>query len=111
MCHALFILRWFCSGRILTSMNTLLDLLDFIVLVLIVIHLLRRVSTGLANVPGAPILIVCVALAAAFLATVSFTVYIGLVDVASPLMRIVWLAFVVGMAVIVGVSWTSKAAA
>ena len=89
-------------------MNTLLNLLDFIVLVLIVIHLLRRVSAGLANAPGAPILIICVGLVAAFFATVSFTVYMGLVDAADSLMRAVLLAFVVGMAVLVGVSWTSK---
>jgi hypothetical protein len=89
-------------------MNTLLNLLDFIVLVLIVIHLLRRVSAGLANAPGAPILIICVALVAAFFATVSLTVYMGLVDAADSLMRVVLLAFVVGMAVLVGVSWTSK---
>jgi hypothetical protein len=89
-------------------MNTLLNLLDFIVLVLIVIHLLRRVSAGLANTPGAPILTICVAVAAAFFATVSLTVYMGLVDAADSLMRVVLLAFVVGMAVLVGVSWTSK---
>lgn len=89
-------------------MNTLLNLLDFIVLVLIVIHLLRRVSAGLANAPGAPILIICVALVAAFFATVSLTVYMGLVDAADSLMRVVLLAFVVGMAVLVGVSSTSK---
>jgi hypothetical protein len=89
-------------------MNTLLNLLDFIVLVLIMIHLLRGVSAGLANAPGAPILIICVALAAAFFATVSFTVYMELVDAADSLMRVVLLAFVVGMAVLVGVSWTSK---
>jgi hypothetical protein len=92
-------------------MNILLNLLDFIVLVLIVIHLLRRVSAGLANAPGAPILIICVALVAAIFATVSFTVYMGLVDAADSLMRVVLLAFVVGMAVLVGVSWTSKPAA
>jgi hypothetical protein len=89
-------------------MNTLLNLLDFIVLVLIFIHLLRRVSAGLANAPGAPILVICVALVAAFFATVSLTVYMGLVDAADSLMRVVLLAFVVGMAVLVGVSWTSK---
>ena len=92
-------------------MNTLLNLLDFIVLVLIVIHVVRRVSAGLANAPGAPILIICVALAAAFFATVSFTVYMGLVDAADSLMRVVLLAFVAGMAVLVGVSWISKPAA
>ena len=92
-------------------MNTLLDLLDFIVLVLIVIHLLRRVSAGLGNVPGAPILVICVALVAAFFATVSFTVYMGLVDAASSLMRLVLFAFVVALAAIVGISWTSKQAA
>src|SRR4029077_9394638 len=70
-------------------MNILLNLLDFIVLVLIVIHLLRRVSAGLANAPGAPILIICVALVAAIFATVSFTVYMGLVDAADSLMRVV----------------------
>lgn len=89
-------------------MNTLLNLLDFIVLVLIVIHLLRRVSAGLANVPGAPILLICVALVAAFFATVSLTVYMGLVEAADSLMRVVLLAFVAVMAVLVGVSWTSK---
>ena len=92
-------------------MNTLLELLDFIVLVLIVIHLVRRVSAGLANAPGAPILVICVGLVAAFFATVSFTVYMGLVDAASSLMRVVLLAFVVVLAVVVGVSWTSKSAA
>jgi len=89
-------------------MNTLLNLLDFIVLVLIVIHLLRRVSAGLANVPSAPILIICVALVAAFFATVSLTVYMGLVEAADSLMRVVLFAFVAVMAVLVGVSWTSK---
>jgi hypothetical protein len=89
-------------------MNILLNLLDFIVLVLIVIHLLRRVSAGLANAPGAPILIICVALVAAFFAIVSFTVYMGLVDAADSLMRMELLAFVVGMAVLVRVSWASK---
>jgi hypothetical protein len=92
-------------------MNTLLDLLDLIVLVLIVTHLLRRVSAGLANAPGAPILIFCVALVAAFFAIVSFTTYMGLVDAASSLMRMVLLAFVVLLAVVVGISWTSKQAA
>ncbi len=92
-------------------MNTLLDLLDFVVLLLIVILLLRRVSAGLANAPGAPILVICVALAAAFFATVSFTVYVGLVDAADSLMRMVLLAFVVLLAAVVGLSWTSKQAA
>ena len=91
-------------------MNTLLSLLDFIVLVLIVIHVVRRVSAGLANAPGAPILVICVALVAAFFATVSFTVYMGLVDAADSLMRVVLLAFVVVLAIVVGASWTSKTA-
>jgi hypothetical protein len=43
-----------------------------------------------------------------FFATVSLTVYMGLVDAADSLMRVVLLAFVVGMAALVGVSWTSK---
>ncbi len=89
-------------------MNTLLSLLDFIVLVLLVIHVLRRVSEGLPKGPGATILMICLALVVAFFATVSLTVYMGLVDAADSLMRVVLLAFVVGMAALVGVSWTSK---
>lgn len=91
-------------------MNTLLSLLDLIVLVLIVITVVRRVSAGLANAPGAPILVICVALVAAFFATVSFTVYMGLVDAADSLMRVVLLAFVGVLAIVVGASWTSKTA-
>jgi hypothetical protein len=92
-------------------MNTLLDVLDFIVLVSIVVLVVRKVSAGLANAPGASILVICVALVAAFFATVSFTVYMGLVDVADSLMRVVLLAFVVVLAIVVAASWTSKTAA
>ena len=92
-------------------MNTLLNLLDFIVLVLLAIHVLRRVSAGLPKGPGATILMIYLALVVAFLATVSLTVYMGLVDGASSLMRAFLLALVVGMAVLVGVSWRSKPAA
>jgi hypothetical protein len=89
-------------------MNTLLSLLDFIVLVLLVIHVLRRVSAELPKGTGATILMICLALVVVFFATVSLTVYMGLVDAADSLMRVVLLAFVVGMAALVGVSWTSK---
>jgi hypothetical protein len=51
---------------------------------------------------------ICLALVVVFFATVSLTVYMGLVDAADSLMRVVLLAFVVGMAALVGVSWTSK---
>lgn len=92
-------------------MNTLLDLLDFIVLALLVIHVLRRVSAGLPKGPGAVVLMICLVLVAVFLATISLTVYMGLVEEASSLMRVVLLAFVVGMAVLVGVSWAGEPAA
>ncbi|HXC34032.1 MAG TPA: hypothetical protein VNZ56_16255 [Verrucomicrobiae bacterium] len=92
-------------------MSTLLDLLDLIVLVSIVVLVVRKVSAGLANAPGAPILVICVALVAAFFATVSFTVYMGLVDIASSLWRFVLLLFLVALAVVLGASWSSKAAA
>lgn len=92
-------------------MNTLLDVLDFIVLVSIVVLVVRKVSAGLANASGAPILVICVALVAAFFATVSFTVYMGLVDIAGSLMRLVLLAFVVVLGAVVGLSWTGKQAA
>ena len=92
-------------------MNALLDVLDFAVLVLIVTLLLRRVWAGLANAPGAPILLICVAVLAALFATISLTVYMGLVDAASWLMRVVLLALAVVLAVVVGVSWTGRPAA
>jgi hypothetical protein len=92
-------------------MNTLLSLLDFIVLVLLVIHVLRKVSAGLPTGPAAAILKICVALVVVFLATVSLTVYMGLVDEASSLMRVFLLAVVLAMAALVGMSWTSKPAA
>jgi hypothetical protein len=92
-------------------MNTLLDLLDLIVLVSIVVLVVRKVSAGLANAPGAPILVICVALVAAFFATVSLTVYMGLVDAADSLMRLVLLAFVVVLGMVVGAAWTGKATA
>ena len=93
------------------AMNTLLDLLDLIVLVSLVVLVVRKVSAGLANAPGAPILVICVALVAAFFAIVSLTVYMGLVDIASSLWRLVLLLFLVALAVVLGASWTSKTAA
>lgn len=92
-------------------MSTLLDLLDVIVLASLVVLVVRKVSAGLANAPGAPILVICVALLAAFFATVSLTVYMGLVDIASSMWRFVLLLFLVALAVVLGASWNSKAAA
>jgi hypothetical protein len=92
-------------------MNTLLNLLDLIALLLLVIHVLRKVSVELPKGLGAAILTFCVGLFAAFLATVSLTVYMGLVAEASALMRVVLLAFVLAMVAVVGTSWTSKSVA
>lgn len=92
-------------------MNTLLEVLDFLVLVLLVVQVVRWVQTGLADAPGGIILTICVALAVAFLATVSFTVYVGLLESSSVAMRIFYLAVVVAMGLMAAMSRTSKAAA
>lgn len=92
-------------------MNMLFEALDFVVLLLLVIHVVRWVSSGVANAPGGIVLTICVTLTAAFLATVSLTVYIGLVESGSSFWRLIYLAIVVAMGLIVAMSRTGKASA
>jgi hypothetical protein len=85
-------------------MGTLLDIFDFIVLLLLFVHLSRAVWRG----SGSMLLTIFISLAAIIFVIVSYTSYLGLVGVLSLLMQGVLLVVLLAMAALVALSWTSK---
>ncbi len=90
-------------------MGTLLNVLDFLVLLLLVIQVIRTVSKGQSRDSGSLLLTVCVAVVLIVFATVSFAVYMGLVAVSSSLTQGIFLVILIAMAGIIGVTSKIKA--
>lgn len=91
-------------------MGTILSILDFIVLLLLVLAVLRRVWKELHQRPGSALLTICVALALVVLAFVSLAAYQGLVGVSSSLMQGIFLLILLVMAVLLRFSLAGKPA-
>lgn len=91
-------------------MDTLLDIVDFVVLLLLIVHITRTVWKEQLQGNGSLLLTICIALASAIFAIVSYTSYMGLVAVSSSLTRVIFLVFLLAMVVVVRLSWTSKPA-
>ena len=92
-------------------MGTLLNILDFLVLCLLVLSVLRIVWKELQPGSGSLILSICVALALAILALVSLTAYMGLVDVSSTFTQVIFLIVLLVMATLLRSAWSGKPAA
>ena len=92
-------------------MGTLLSILDFLVLCLLVLSVLRIVWKELQPGSGSLILSLCVALALAILAIVSLTTYMGLVDVSSTFTQVIFLIVLLVMSALLRLAWSGKPAA
>jgi hypothetical protein len=91
-------------------MDTVLGILDFLVLLLLVIHVSLTVWKGLSRDAGSRVLTLCVAIVAIVFATVSLSAYLGLVAVSSALTRGVFLLVLIGMGVLFSLSGMGKRA-
>jgi hypothetical protein len=91
-------------------MGTILSILDFIVLLLLALAVLRRIWKELQQGPGSLLLTICVALALAVLAFVSLASYQGLVGVVSSLTQGIFLLILLVMAVLLRFTWAGKPA-
>jgi hypothetical protein len=89
-------------------MGTILSILDFIVLLLLALGVLRAVWKELRQGPGSSLLTICVALALVVLAVVSFGAYVGLVEAVSSLAQGIFLVILLVMAALLRFSWTGK---
>jgi hypothetical protein len=92
-------------------MTTLLDILDFVVLLLLVVIALRAVWNGLSRGSGSLILSICTLFFSILFAIVSFTVYMGLVRVSSSLTQGIFLVILLIMAALLRSSWAAKSVA
>jgi hypothetical protein len=91
-------------------METLLGIADLVVLLLLVILVPRVLWKEQSGGIGSVVLTICVFLVVLFMATVSHTVFIGLVEVSSPSMRGLLLVVLLGMAGLIALPWFSKLA-
>ncbi len=89
-------------------MGTLLGVLDFIVLLLVVVHVPRTVWKKQPHGSGSLLMSIFIALALIVFAFVSFAAYMGLVGVSSSLTRGIFLVLILGMAVLLRLSWVGK---
>jgi len=89
-------------------MGTLLSILDFVVLLLLVLLVPRTVWKELPRGSGSLVLSICVSLVLIVFAIVSFSSYLGLVEVSSSLTRGIFLVILLGMAALLRLSWVSK---
>jgi hypothetical protein len=92
-------------------MGTLLNILDFLVVCLLVLSVLRVVWKELQPGSGSLILSICLALVLAIFAIVSLTAYMGLVDVSSTFTRAIFLLILLVMAALLRSAWSSKTVA
>lgn len=91
-------------------MGTILSILDFIILFLLALAVLRAVWKEQQVGSGPLLLTICVALALVVVAFVSFAAYQGLVGVTSSLTQGIFLLILLVMAVLIRFSWTGKPA-
>jgi hypothetical protein len=92
-------------------MTTLLSIVDFIVLLLLVVQVLRTVRKEQPQGSGSLVLAICLAPVLIIFGIVSISAYMGLVEVVSSLTQGVLLVVLLGMAALLGLSWAGKAAA
>jgi hypothetical protein len=92
-------------------MGTLLSILDFIVLLVLVVSVLRAAKKEIPEGPASIVLSICLALVLIIFGTVSFTAYLGLVEVSSSLTRVMFLVVLLAMAALLRVPWAGKSAA
>ena len=88
-------------------MGTLLNVVDFIVVVLLIAHVSRTVWKG----SGSMVLTSFISLAAIVFGIVSFTSYMGLVGVSSSSMQVLLLMVLLGLAGLIRAAWASEPAA
>jgi hypothetical protein len=91
-------------------MGTLLGIVDFVVLLLLVVLILRTVWKEQPQGSGSLLLSICVALALIVFATVSFAAYLGLVEVSSSLTRGIFLVILLVMAGLLRLPWSKPVA-
>lgn len=91
-------------------MGTILSILDFIVILLLALAVLRRIWNEQQQGSGSLVLTICVAAALIVLVLVSLAAYQGLVGVSSSLMQGIFLLILLVMAVLIRSSWTGKPA-
>jgi cytochrome c biogenesis factor len=89
-------------------MGTLLGIVDFIVLLLLVVHVPRTVWKEQPQGFGSLLLSIFIALALVVFAIVSFAAFLGLVQASSSLMRGIYLVVLLGMAAVLRLSWMGK---
>jgi len=89
-------------------MRTLLDILDFVVLLLLVIHAARRVRGEQPQDRGSLVLSIFVALALIVFAYVSLTAYVGLVGDSSLPTQVIFLVILLLMAAVIRSSWANR---
>jgi len=89
-------------------MGTLLSIADFVVLLLLVVLVLRTMWRELPRDSGSLVLSICVSVVLIDFAIVSFSAYIGLVEVSSSLTQGIFLVVLLVMAALIRLSWTAK---
>jgi hypothetical protein len=89
-------------------METLLSIADFVVLLLLVVLVLRTMWRELPRDSGSLVLSICVSVVLIDFAIVSFSAYIGLVEVSSSLTQGIFLVVLLVMAAVIRLSWTAK---
>lgn len=92
-------------------MNTLLSILDFVVLLLLVISIPRIVLKELRQAAGSMLLTICVLAVLIVFAIVSLSAYVGLIGVSSALTRGIFLVILLLMLAMLRFAWSSKAPA
>ncbi len=91
-------------------MGMFLGIVDFVVLLLLVIHVSLTVWKEQPRDSGSTILTACIVLAALVFATVSLSAYLGLVAVSSPLTRGIFLLVLFGMGILFSLAGMGKRA-
>lgn len=92
-------------------MNTLLSILDFVVLLLLVALVPRTVWKEHPQGTGSLVLSIFIALAVIVFGIVSFSAYLGLIDVSSSLTHGIFVLVLLGMAGLLHLSWRAKPSA
>jgi len=92
-------------------MGNLLDILDFVVLLLIVVLALRTVWNKQTSGSGSLALSICTLVVAAIFAIVSYSAYMGIVEVSSSMTRGFFLVVLLILAALLRISWSDKSVA
>lgn len=89
-------------------METILDAVDFIVILLAIVHVTRAVWKEQLEGSSSLLLTACIALAACIFAIISYTSFMGLVATVSSLTQMILLVALLAMIALVSLSWESK---